>query len=378
MNLSIRDVRQNLGRFLLTCVGVSLLLGVVMGMIAIYRGLVDEALGLTRAMNADVWVVEGNTRGPFAEASRMPGDTRAGVSALWGVAAAGGVVFQTIEIPHAGATRRLMLVGWEPGRPGGPPRLVAGRPITRDHYEIVADRRAGFEVGERVAMGRNVFTVVGLIENLVASGGDPVIFATLKDAQRLQFELEPSAARREQARGASGQANLDTVNAVLVNLAPGLSAEAFANDVRRWKRLSGISQAQQEDILARSVIERARRQIGMFTTILLVVSMVIIGLIIYTTTVDKKKPIATLKLIGAPDRVIVALILQQALAMGVLGYAVGAALVRLGQGYFPRRLVFEPMDAVALFLVVIVICLAGSIIGVRAALRIDPASALGG
>ncbi len=376
MNLSVRDVYQNLGRFLLTCLGVSLLLGVVMGMIAIYRGLVDEALGLARAMKADVWVVEGGTRGPFAEASRMPGDTREGVASLWGVEAAGSVLFQNIEIAHRGATRRLMLVGWEPGRPGGPPALSEGRPITRSRYEAIADRRAGLSVGEQVIMGRNTFTIVGLIENLVASGGDPVIFTTLRDAQRLQFELEPNAARREQARNAAAQQNVDSVNAVLVRLKPGMSPGAFAQDVQRWKRLAALSQAQQEDVLATSVIERARRQIGLFTSILLIVSMVIIGLIVYTMTIDKKRPIATLKLIGAPDSVIVKLILQQALAMGTIGFVTGAILLRLGQDYFPRRLVFETGDAVALFAVVIVICLAGSVIGVRAALKIDPASAL--
>ncbi|MDP2358702.1 MAG: ABC transporter permease [Beijerinckiaceae bacterium] len=376
MNLSLRDVYQNLGKFLLTCVGVSLLLGVVMGMIAIYRGLVDEALGLARAMKADVWVVEGGTRGPFAEASRMPGDTREGISSLWGVESAGSVLFQNIEIAHRGTTRRLMLIGWEPGRPGGPPTLSEGRPITRSHYEAIADRRAGFAIGEQVIMGRNTFAIVGLVENLVASGGDPVIFTTLRDAQRLQFELEPSAARREQARNAAAAQNTDSINAVLVRLKSNMSPQVFAQDVQRWKRLSAMSQTQQEDVLATSVIERARKQIGLFTSILLIVSMVIIGLIIYTMTIDKKRPIATLKLIGAPDSVIVKLILQQALAMGMIGFITGAILLRLGQDYFPRRLVFETSDAVALFGIVIVICLAGSVIGVRAALKIDPASAL--
>ena len=37
------------------------------------------------------------------------------------------------------------------------------------------------------------------------------------------------------------------------------------------------------------VIDRGRRQIGLFTTLLLTVSTVIVGLIIYTMTIDKKK-----------------------------------------------------------------------------------------
>ena len=46
MNLAYRDIRHNLGRFLLTCFGLSLLLGVVLSMIGIYRGLVEDALTL--------------------------------------------------------------------------------------------------------------------------------------------------------------------------------------------------------------------------------------------------------------------------------------------------------------------------------------------
>jgi len=105
---------------------------------------------------------------------------------------------------------------------------------------------------------------------------------------------------------------------------------------------------------------------------------VIIGLIIYTMTIDKKKAIATLKLIGAPDRRIVGLIVQQALAMGVISFLIGALLINAGQSFFPRRVVLEPSDAATLFGIVLVVCLLASGLGVRTALKIDPASALAG
>src|SRR6266540_4983587 len=85
VNLALKDISHNLGRFLLTCLGLSLLLGIVLAMVGIYRGLIVEALGLVRATGAQVWVVEGSTRGPFAEASQLPGDTREAVAAQWGV-----------------------------------------------------------------------------------------------------------------------------------------------------------------------------------------------------------------------------------------------------------------------------------------------------
>lgn len=378
MNLALKDISHNLGRFLLTCLGLSLLLGIVLAMVGIYRGLVVESLGLVRAAGVHVWVVEGGTRGPFAEASRLPGDTRETVAAQWGVASAGGVSYQNIEAQHRGQTKRLMVVGAQIARPGEAPLVVEGRPILRSRYEAVADRGAGLALGEQIRLGRDTFTVVGLTSGLVASGGDPVIFITLRDAQKLQFDLAPAAARREAVRTVGATGTTDTVNAIVVRLLPGVDPNRFAQDIVRWKHLSALTQADQENVLARSVIDRARRQIGLFTTLLLTVSTVIVGLIIYTMTIDKKKAIATLKLIGAPDRRIIGLIVQQALAMGVISFLAGAALINAGKGYFPRRVVLEPSDTVTLFGVVIIACLLASALGVRTALKIDPASALAG
>ena len=150
--------------------------------------------GLSRAVRA--------ARSP--ESSRLPGDTRDIIAAQWGVAAAGAVAYQNVEAQHRGATKRLLVVGAEIGRPGEASAMVAGRPILRSRYEAVADRRSGLGLGERIELGRDTFTVVGLTENMVASGGDPVMFVTLRDAQKLQFDLTPTAARRESpARPAS-------------------------------------------------------------------------------------------------------------------------------------------------------------------------------
>jgi putative ABC transport system permease protein len=190
--------------------------------------------------------------------------------------------------------------------------------------------------------------------------------------------LTPAATRRELARGPEAVQSSDTVNAVLVRLLPGIEPKRFADGVARWKHLSALTNEKQETVLSRSVVERARRQIGLFTSLLLIVSTVIVALIIYTMTLDKKKSIATLKLIGAPDTRIVGLILQQSLAMGMISFAVGIFLIHSAQGYFPRRLVLETGDAVALSAIVLFVCLLASALGVRTALKIDPAAALAG
>ena len=377
MNLAFRDIRHNMGRFLLTCFGLSLLLGIVLSMIGIYRGLVEDALTLARAPSADVWVVESGTRGPFAEASRIPGDTREAIARLQGVRAAGSLTYQSVETSHAGKKLRIYVVGYEPGRPGGPEHFISGRAIGRSHYELVADRRSGLVLGNRLKLGRHIFTVVGLTDGHVSTGGDPVIYITLLDSQKLQFELAPPAARREVARG-DGTGSTDTINTVVARVSKNITPETVAKAVRRWKHLAATTQAGQETILTRSVVDRARKQIGLFTSLLLIVSAVIIALILYTMTMDKIREIATLKLIGAPDRVIVALIVQQALAMGVIGFGFGALLIHSIKDHFPRRVVLQPEDGLALGAAVLLVCVISSGLGVRLALNVDPATALGG
>jgi putative ABC transport system permease protein len=241
---------------------------------------------------------------------------------------------------------------------------------------MIADRRSALQLGDRVKLARTTFTIVGLTENLVASGGDPVAFITLLDAQKLQFELAPPAARVQLARGAEG-ASKDTVNAVVARVAPGANLEAVAESARRWRHLAVLTQAEQERVLSESLVDRARRQIGMFTSILLLVSAVIIALIIYTMTMEKLRQIAMLKLIGAPDRTIVGMIVQQALALGLTGFAFGALLIANIKDYFPRRVVLDLDNVLALGGVVVLVCLLSSALGVRAALKADPATALG-
>lgn len=377
MNLAYRDVRHNLFRFLLTCFGLSLLMAVVLSMIGIYNGLVVDALTIARAPNIDLWVVEAGTRGPFAEASRIPGDTREAIARLHGVTAAGSITYQTAEASFRSGKLRLYVVGYEPGRPGMPEDLVAGRPIAQSHFEMIADARSGLTLGDRVRLGRNSLSVVGLVENHVNSGGDPAVYITLRDAQTLQFELAPPASRVQIARGAAPQSQ-DTVNAVIARVHLNVDADAVADTTRRWKHLAASTQAEQELILTRSVVDRARRQIGLFMGILLVVSAVVIALIIYTMTMEKLKQIATLKLIGAPDHTIIGLIVQQALALGGIGWLFGLVIVMLIKDYFPRRVVLDPQNALVLGSIIFAVCIVSSGLGVRAALKVDPATALGG
>ncbi|MDR6758630.1 putative ABC transport system permease protein [Mycoplana sp. BE70] len=161
MNLALKDIHHGLCRFVLTCFGLGLLMTVVLSMIGIYNGLVADALAVVRAPAVDVWVVESDTRGPFAEASNIPLTIRDAVARMPGVAETGAINFQNVEAAHAGASLRLYVIGYEPRHPGGPQRIAEGRAIGTSHFELVADRRTGLLPGDTIRLGRNHFTVAG-------------------------------------------------------------------------------------------------------------------------------------------------------------------------------------------------------------------------
>ncbi|MEW6219912.1 MAG: ABC transporter permease [Thermodesulfobacteriota bacterium] len=399
MNLAVRDIWHQKSRFLQTCLGLGLLLGVVMSMLGIYRGLIAEALSILDRTGADLWVVQQHTNGPFAATSRLPEAAKDRVRAVPGVAQASPLSFQNIQIERHGAILRFFLVGYEPGGLGGPQGIVAGRGINRKHHEIVVDQALGIPLGDSLALAGDRYTVVGHTRGMVSSGGDPAAFVTLADAQEVQFKNDPNAIRNERARLAAQVAtwegispaerdalpskaaalasDIHIINALAVRLNPSAGLGTTRERIDRWSHLRAISDAEQRLILTEGMIQKAKKQIGLFSVILLAISTVIISLIIYTMTLDKLRVIATLKLIGAQNRVIVGLILQQSLLMGAIAYGLGYGLTHLTYDRFPRRVELLPFDLERLFVIVMAICVLASLAGIRKAMRVDPAQALG-
>ena len=92
---------------------------------------------------------------------------------------------------------------------------------------------------------------------------------------------------------------LPRVSAVLVTLQPGADKAAVRRTLANWPDITVYSTQEQKDLLLSGMVDKARRQLGLFRGLLIVISTIIIALIIYTLTLDKIRDIALLKLIGA-------------------------------------------------------------------------------
>lgn len=402
MNLALKDIRHNLGRFLLTMAGLGMLLMIIIGMGGIYRGIVEDATLLIDRIGADLWIVQHDTRGPFAELSRLPANVVHRARTVPDVSSAREFVFHTIQRERNGKPFRMSVLGlsWPEDDQHWVP-LIAGRPLAQSHFEMIADESLGLRLDERLTLGKETYRVVGITRSMISSGGDGIAFFTAADAAAIQFDSSGEAVRLEQAarRNRGEQSELGTkqptlveqaskpsselpaiarrqVSSIIVRVSPGASVEQVAKTISGWGDVSVHTRAEQTEFLLKGSVDKARRQIGLFRVLLTVIAAVIMALILYTLTLDKVHTIALLKLIGAPNTVILSLILQQALVLGGVGFGIAFLLGQQLFPLFPRRVIVTNEDLLQLAGLVLAISVASSLLGIWKAMLVQPNEAL--
>ena len=429
MNLALKDISYHRVKFFSAVGGVSLMIMMVLVIGGVTRGMFEDSADIITATGADLWVVEKDRQGPFVENSAIPEDYYHAVEVIPGVAQASPLVIswqsvarmprmtpvmkgmyanarfttQTMREPgwiDMQKSQRFVLIGYKPGRIGGPPGLVAGRGIEADNYEIVADEKAGFQVGERFRLKYHDYTVVGLTRNMVGFTADPVLYTTLKEAQSIVLKPDPDLLRDRRlryqqqallkdkalaplmveplARRADALAeNTHFVNAIAVKLELGASTEEVATAIARWKIVTVYTAPQEVNLQVMGSNRLTIFQMSVLRVFLGLIAGITIGQIIYTFTLDKVKEIATLKLLGAQVSRINGMILQQAILMAVLGTILGAVLEQATQQYFPRRVDATYGDIALTLGVMIVLSVLASLVAMRRAMSVDARSVLG-
>jgi putative ABC transport system permease protein len=401
VNLAFYDIRRHVGRFVATSAVLGMLFTVVLAMAGIYQGLVDDATVLLRRTDADLWVVQRGTRGPFADASRLDPSLEHRVAAVPGVLSARALTTQVLQRDHGHRQIRFALIGLPfPDDRGEEVWVIQGRVIIQAHGELIADASLGVAIGEVVHLGRDDYRVVGLTEQLLASGGDAVVFATLSDTQRILADDSSDAliAERERrlrrlrdtdlgrSQPALGDLAIDPrwtfpaipaapIQAVRVRTKPAL-LEEVRSALARWSDVTVWTGAEEEQLVLQGMVAKARMQLGVFSAILIVSSSLLLAAVLYNLTLEKAHDIAVLKLLGARWTRIAGLVLAQAWATAALAYAIALTIGSQAFPHFPRRVVLTEMSIAGVGILLAVVSTIASVAGVVYALRIDPGPVL--
>ncbi|HEY9668865.1 MAG TPA: FtsX-like permease family protein, partial [Coleofasciculaceae cyanobacterium] len=117
--------------------------------------------------------------------------------------------------------------------------------------------------------------------------------------------------------------------------------------------------------------------LGLGAVVGVIVGVIIVGQILYSSVSDHLKEFGTLKAMGASDWTVYGVIIEQALWMAVLGYIPSTALCYgIATWAFATGgilILITPISAIAVFGVTIAMCVGSAIFAIQKVTRLDPA-----
>jgi len=170
---------------------------------------------------------------------------------------------------------------------------------------------------------------------------------------------------------------------ILVKAAPGTDIRALADRIERNTSLAAYTH---DEFVWRTVqyyVENTGIPInfGIAVALGFVVGTVITGFMFFSFTVDNLRYFGTLKAMGTPDSKLLAMVMTQALVVGLLGFGLGVGLAAL-MGHsarnsplafrMPWQLVFVAGSAT------MVICMLSAMLSMRKVLALEPAAVFKG
>jgi putative ABC transport system permease protein len=225
------------------------------------------------------------------------------------------------------------MIGYDPRKGGGPWTLITGREPSAKQ-EMVFDRvladRHGLEIGDQVEVMGKDFTIVGLSRD-TTSWMTSFFFIRKKDAEELllapgatSFLLLRTSDRADQVRILQRLNSFTGVNALT-------KQEMAANDLRLFAKVFSAP---------------LRLMVG----ISFLVGTMIVGLIIYTATVERQREYGVIKAIGARNPFLYQIVLTQALFASITGSTIGILLANgAAQWIMAARpqflIIFDLMDS---------------------------------
>lgn len=368
LTIALRNLVHDRVRLAVTLVGVAFSVVLIGAQIGIFIGFARTASALVDRNDADLWIVGRGTKN-VDQTAPIPERRLYQALAVPGVAAAKRFIthFAHWQTP-TGEMEPVMLVGFEPGsRLGKPWNFVQGTPEQLKTADTVvidtlySEQLGISSPGETVEINGRRARLVGLTSGIRSFTLSPYVFTSIKTAQ------------------AYAGLRSDEITHVLIEVAPGYDPGAVRDAIAA--RLPDV------DVYTKAEFSRATQFYWMLTTgaglalcaaalLGVAVGIVVVAQTLYATTIDHLREFATMRAIGASSGYIHAVIINQALASAVIGYAIGMAgcygVVALGERYGLSIVVPSPV-AVALAGITAVMCVIAGMISMRKVTRLDPA-----
>ncbi len=363
MSLARRNLLQDRTRLALSVSGVALAVMLMLLLNGLLGGMYTQIGAYLDHSPGSLVVAQKGVRNLLGATSLLPPGTDARVNAESGVARGIPVVSQFIILDLHGRKQPTYMIGYAPAQGGGPWQLVSGRaPRTDDEmvFDQVLAQRHNIALGDVApVMGRD-FTVVGL------SGGTASWMTSFIFVRKTAAEALLRAP--------------DATSFILVTPAPNTSTEVLRE---RLSSLPGVEAVLKADMVANDVTLIARFfsiPLQLMVAIAFLVGTLVVGLVIYTATTERRREYGMLKAIGARNRLLYRVVATQALlaalAGAVLGIGLAFGVAQLIMAARPQFLVALAPPAIAEVLgATLLMAIMAALIPARLLARLAPAEA---
>jgi len=363
--LARRNLFRDRTRFLLSVLGVAVAVGLILLLAGYRAGVYRQASAYLDNTPGTVIVSEKGIGDFLGTSSVLPADALRVVESTPGVGRVLPIVSQFVLFERHDRKDGFFLIGYDPAAGGGPWELVEGREPAADD-ELVIDRTTARQhdiaIDEQLTLLDREATVVGLSDETTFWAGS-IAFARISTLESL---LRSPGLR----------------SFLLVTPAAGVTPEALRDRLA----VPGAETLLKSDVIANDAKLMARvydAPIGLMVAIAFVVGVLVVGLVIYTATIERRREYGALKAIGARDRVLYRVVTAQAAIAAVSGALVGVGLAYGGgaalMAWRPQFLVaIEPAAVVFVLASSLLMAVFAALVPARSVARLEPAEVFRG
>ncbi len=368
--LARRNLFHDKVRFAVTLTGIVFALVLIIIQLGLFWGFTTTTSNNIDHSKADIWVVFHGV-GYFDTGRNFSERKYYQVLATPGVAQAEKYMqgFANWKRPD-GRVENVQIIGFHPGGGLGEPwNVVKGSVwdvMEEDGVlvdELYQDKLGVARVGDRVEIGDHRARVVGFTKGIRSFTTSPFVYAKFKNS--LDYT------KRESKEGSTAY--------VLVKAAAGVRPRVLRDRLRQ--RLTDV------DVYTTEEFSQKTRFYWMFTTgagmavltaalMGLIVGVAVVAQTIYAATMDHIREYGTLKAMGATNRYLYRVLIEQAVMSGVLGYGVAMMVAHFIVKASEKggAVILMPWSmTLGMLVLAVVMCIGAAMVSINKVTRIDPA-----
>lgn len=361
MSLAGRNLLRDKTRLALSVAGVGLAIMLILFLNGFRSGVYRQASAYLDHTPGTIVMAQQGVSDFIASTSLLPSHSVTLARHMAGVARVVPILSQVIILDLHGTKESAYLIGYRPSEGGAPWHLSAGRP-PRSNAEVVIDRvlaqQHSLALGDQMTIMGRPFTITGFSDGTRTWAGSYL------------FVRKPALEALLQIPGAT--------SLLFVTPSTGVAPDLLRQHLNA---IAGTSVLLKSALIANDAALLGRVYNGpldLMIAIAFLVGAMVVGLVIYTATIERQREYGVLKAIGARSTLLYRVVTIQALIAAGLGAVFGVGLAVGGADLVmalrPQFLVVVEPSAIGLALgTAVLMALLAALVPVRAIARLAPA-----